>query len=112
VKKPNKDDWKKLHTLLKYTNGTRKDKLILLANNLHVIKWYVDAIFAVYPDFKSHTGGNMTSGQGTLMPMSRKQNMSRKQKLNTRSTTEAKSVGLDDLSTLILYKTFYEMPRI
>ena len=39
VKKPNKDNWKKLHCLLKYINDTRDDKLILLADDLHVIKW-------------------------------------------------------------------------
>ena len=101
VKKPNEDDWKKLNRLLKYINGTRKDKLILSADDLHVIKWYVDCAFAVHPDFKSHTGGNMTYGQGT--PMS----MSRKQKLNTRSSTEAELVGPDDLSTLILWTRLF-----
>jgi hypothetical protein len=103
VKNPNKDDWKKLHRLLKYINGTREDKLILAADNLHIIKWYVDAAFAVHPDFKSHTGGSMTYGQGT--PMS----MSRKQKLNTRSSTEAELVGPDDLSTLILWTRLFMM---
>jgi hypothetical protein len=103
VKQPNEDDWKKLHRLMKYINGTRKDKLILAADNLHVIKWYVDAAFAVHPDFKSHTGGSMTYGQGT--PMS----MSRKQKLNTRSSTEAELVGPDDLSTLILWTRLFMM---
>jgi hypothetical protein len=104
VKKPNEDDWKKLNRLLKYINGTRKDKLILSADELHIIKWYVNAAFAVHPDFRSHTGGNMTYGHGT--PMS----MSRKQKLNTwSSSTEAKLVGPDDLSTLILWtKLFME----
>jgi hypothetical protein len=50
----------------------------------------MDAAFSVHPGFKNHTGGNMTYGQGT--PMS----MSRKQKLNTRSSTEAKLVGPGD----------------
>jgi hypothetical protein len=101
VKQPNEDDWMKLNRLLKYINGTRKDKLILSADDLHVIKWYVDCAFAVHPDFKSHTGGNMTYGQGT--PVS----MSRKQKLNTRSSTEAELVGPDDLSTLILWTRLF-----
>ena len=43
VRQPNEDNWTKLLCLLKYINGTRKDKLILSADNLHVIKWYVDA---------------------------------------------------------------------
>ena len=79
------------------------DKLILSADDLHVIKWYVDSSFAVHPDFKSHTGGGMTYGQG--MPIT----VSRKQKLNTKSSTEAELVGADDVSTMILWtKLFLE----
>jgi hypothetical protein len=101
VKKPNEDDWKKLHCLLRCINGTRKDKLILSADR-HGIKWYIDATFAVHLDFKSHTGVNMTYGQGT--PMS----LSRKQKLNTRSSsTEAKLVRPNDLSTLTLWTRLF-----
>ena len=103
VKDPNQDDWKKLHRLLQYVNGTRNDKLILSADDLHVIKWYVDSSFAVHPDFKSHTGGAFTYGRGTPLTMSRKQ------KLNTRSSTEAELVGADDMSVMILWtKLFME----
>jgi hypothetical protein len=49
VKQPNEDDWRKLNRLMKYLNGTREDKLILSADDLHVIKWYVDCAFAVHP---------------------------------------------------------------
>jgi hypothetical protein len=100
---PNQDDWKKLIRLLKFVNGTRKDKLILSAENLHVLKWYVDSSFAVHPDFRSHTGGTFTYGQGSPITMSRKQ------KLNTQSSTEAELVGADDMSVMILWtKLFME----
>ena len=103
VRSPTTEDWAKLIRLLKYCNGTRQDKLILSADTLHVIKWYVDASFAVHPDFKSHTGGVMTFGGGAV------QSISRKQKLNTRSSTEAELVGADDASTMILWtKLFME----
>ena len=103
VKSPNKDDWRKLNCLLRYINGTRDDKLILSADDLHVIKWYVDASFAVHPDFKSHTGAVMTYGTGAI------QTTSRKQKLNTRSSTESELVGADDMATMILWtKLFME----
>ncbi len=103
VKSPNKDDWNKLVRLMKYCNGTRKDKLVLSSENLHVIKWYVDSAFAVHPDFKSHTGAVMTYGGGMA------QSISRKQKLNTRSSTEAELVGADDVATMILWtKLFME----
>jgi hypothetical protein len=66
VKQPNESDWQKLIRLMKYLNGTRDDKLILSADKLNVVKWYVDTSFAVHPDFKSHTGGVLTLGRGAL----------------------------------------------
>jgi hypothetical protein len=103
VRKPNTNDWKKMIWMLKFLNGTRNDKLILSADDLFVIKWYVDAAFAVHPDFKSHTGGVMTFGGGAA------QSISRKQKLNTRSSTESELVGADNVSVMILWtKLFME----
>ena len=63
----------------------------------------MDAAFAVHPDFKSHTGGVMTFGRGAV------QNVSRKQKLNTKSSTDVELVAADDLSVMILWtKLFLE----
>jgi hypothetical protein len=101
VKGPNQDDWKKLMRMMEYLHGTRKDVLTLGVDNLSVMKWYVDASFAVHPDFKSHTGATCTMGNGA--PMS----MSRKQKLNTRSSTEAELVGADDAMNLILWTKLF-----
>ena len=86
---------------MKYLNGTREDFLTLKADDLHIIKWYVDVSFAVHPDFKSHTGGMMTMGKGAI------QSISKKQKLNTRSTTEAELVGPDDCSQQILWTVLF-----
>jgi len=103
VKAPNGSDWKKLDRLLRYLNGTRDKKLILSAENLHVLKWYVDASYAVHPDFKSHTGSVLTLGQGAVI------SSSSKQKLNTDSSTNAELVGAHDMSVLILWtKLFLE----
>ena len=66
-------------------------------------KWYVDASFAVHPDFRSQTGGTMKFGKGAV------QSLSKKQKLNTRSSTKAELVGADDVATQILWmKHFME----
>ena len=103
VKEPTEDDWKKLVRLMRYLNGTRKLCLTLGVDNVHVIKWYVDASFAVHPHFRSHTGAIMTMGTGAI------QSMSKKQKLNTRSSTEAELVGVDDAATMVLWtKLFLE----
>ena len=89
--------------MMKYLNGTQDMKLTLSAKNLWSIKWYVDASFAVHPDFRSQTGGTMTFGKGAV------QSLSKKQKLNTRSSTEAELVGADDVATQILWtKHFME----
>jgi len=82
---------------------TIDDELILSADRLNIIRWFVDTAFAVHPDFKSHTAGAMTLGHGAIL------NGSRKQKLNTRSSTEAELVGPDDLSPVIFWtKLFME----
>ena len=57
VRFPNIIDWNKLLRVLKYLNGKRKYHLTLSIYDMRVIKWYVDASFAVHPSFNSHTGG-------------------------------------------------------
>jgi hypothetical protein len=81
----------------------REKVLRIRADDIHVVKWFVDAAFAVHPDFKSHTGAVMTMGDGAI------QSISRKQKLNTRSSTESELVGVDDVSVMVLWtKLFLE----
>ena len=88
---------------MKYLNGTKKMHLTLSAENLRTIKWYVDASFAVHPDFRSHTDAVMTMGEGGM------QVLTKKQKLNSRSSTEAELIGVDDAVTQILWtKLFME----
>ena len=67
--------------IVKYLNRKNKKYFTLSDYNLKLIKWYVDAVFAVHPDFKGHTGAIMTMGKGSV------QSVSRKLKLNTRSST-------------------------
>lgn len=86
---------------MKYLNGTQEKVLTLKSDSINIIKWYVDASFAIHDDFKSHTGAIMSMGKGAL------QSISRKQKLNTRSSTEAELVGVDDISIMILWTRFF-----
>ena len=46
---------------------------------------------------RSHTGGFMTMGTGGAYVQSRKQN------LNTKSSTEAEIVGVDDVLTQVIW---------
>ena len=54
-------------------------------------KWWVDSSYAVHPDMKSHIGIYMTLGKGAMYTASCKQ------KLNTKSSTEAELVAVDDM---------------
>eukprot|EP00957_Ditylum_brightwellii_P126753 9661732-Ditylum_brightwellii.AAC.1 len=55
VKNPDKDDWKKLHRVIIYLNGTKNLVLTLGADSLNMAKWWVDGAFAVHPDMKGQT---------------------------------------------------------
>jgi hypothetical protein len=67
VKGPDADDYKKLARVMKYLNGTADMPLTLESDNINIMKWWVDASFAVHPDMKSHTGGVMSLGRGLFM---------------------------------------------
>ena len=58
VKGPDEDKYKKLHRVMKYLRGSKEFTLALEADNLHILKWWVDASFAVHDDMRSHTGGS------------------------------------------------------
>ena len=64
--------------------------LILSIDNLSVVKTWVDASFAVHNNMRSHTGGVIMMGKGSLYASSKRQ------KLNTKSSTEAELVGAGD----------------
>jgi hypothetical protein len=66
-----------------------------------MIKWWVDGAFAVHPDMRSHTGAVMSLGRGAVYAMSTRQ------KLNTRSSTEAELVGVDDAMSQILWTRYF-----
>ena len=68
---------------------------------MNVAKYYAESSFAVHPDFKSHTGATMTMGQGAI------HSMSRKQKLNTRNSTEAELVGCYYAITMWLWTDLF-----
>jgi len=103
VSDPGEDDWKKLKRLLEYLRGTLDDVLKLGMDSVECLKTWVDASYAVHPDMKSHTGGCMSFGLGVLMAMSTKQ------KLNTKSSTEAEVVGAADyIGYLVWLRMFLE----
>ena len=91
------EDWHKLTRMMKFLKKTENDVLTLSASDPTVTKWYADAAFAVHPDMKSHTGHNMTMGEGSMISSSRKQG------LNTRSSCEGELVACDDAMMQVLW---------
>jgi len=97
VQSPTKEDWNKLSKMMKFLKATQDDCLVLEYNGNKTVEWYVDAAFAVHNDYRSHTGATMKIGGGSIT------SFSTKQKLNTRSSTEAELVAVDDTMSQILW---------
>jgi len=97
VRNPDADDYKKLRRVVCYLRNTKTLALTLEADNLQVIKWWIDASFAVHKDMRSHTGGTMSLGKGAVY------STSVRQKLVTKSSTEAELVGVDDVMPMVLW---------
>lgn len=103
VKSPGEPDWFKLRKMMCFLKGTRDDVLTLSSDDSNNIIWHVDAAFGVHNDMKSHTGATMSLGEGAI------QSISTKQKVNTRSSTIAELVSIDDvISKIIWTKLFLE----
>lgn len=101
VKAPDEDDYRKLARCMRYLRTTVELPLTLEADSLHEIKWYADGSYAVHSDMKSHTGATMTFGKGAAY------SLSKKHKLNTKSSTEAEVVSADDVMGQLLWTRYF-----
>jgi hypothetical protein len=101
VTKADEDDWKKLKRMLQYIHSTINMKMTLSVDDLSIIKTWVDASYATHADMKSHTGANITLGKGTIYARSLKQ------KLNTKSSTEAELVGASDICPQAIWTKYF-----
>jgi hypothetical protein len=79
-----------LKRLLQFLYHTKDDVRIIGADDISKMFTWVDAAYAVHPNMRSHTGGVMSFGTGVLHAKAGKQ------KLNTKSSTEAELVGVSD----------------
>jgi len=87
VQNPDTDDYKKLTKTMRYLRGTSGLGLTLKADNLARKSWWV----------RSHTGVVLTLGGGAVY------GSTTKQKLNTRSSTEAELVGVNGALPQVLW---------
>jgi hypothetical protein len=101
VKSCDEDDYKKFIRMLQFLRATRGYFLTLSADSLHNERWWVDASYAVLPDMRSHTGGAMSFDRGVIY------GRSKQQKLNTKNSTEAELVGVDDVMPQVLWTLYF-----
>jgi hypothetical protein len=87
--------------MMNYLKVTKDDVPCISANDTGTIKWHADATYTVHKGMKSHTGATMTLGSGTIC------SISKKQKVNTWSSTEAKLVGFDYVVSKILWSKLF-----
>jgi hypothetical protein len=75
--------------------------LILSADGSGILKWWVDASFAVHRNsMRGHSGGGLSLGRGFPIVGSTKH------KLNTRSSTECEIVGADEFMPAICWTRY------
>jgi hypothetical protein len=101
VKDPDMDDYKKLARVMKYLCGTATMPLLLEADNMNVMKWWVDASFAIHPDMKSHTGGVLLLGRGAV------HGTLTRQEINTTSSIKTEVVGMQKVLLQILWTWYF-----
>ena len=63
---------------------------------MNILYWFIDAAFAVHGDMKSHSGLMFTMGKGAIL------SSSKKQKTNSRSSTEAELNATDEMLSKIM----------
>jgi hypothetical protein len=93
------DDMSKLERLLGYILATRERGITLRIGGAMTVKAYIDAAYGVHTTSgKSHTGCAIVLGDGG--PLYAK---SGKQRIVTKSSTEAELVGLSDTATQAIH---------
>ncbi len=87
--------------VLKYLNGMKNLKLKLKADDIGILKWYVDGSHNVHWDCRGHAGALLRMGQGAAI------SYLRKMKLNTRSLTKTELVGADIYMPEMLWLLYF-----
>ena len=73
-----------------FLNQTKDDVRIIQCDSIENIYTWIDAAFVVHTNMRSHTGGTISFGTGVIHAKSSKQ------KINTKTSTEAEVVGLSE----------------
>ena len=97
VREPTEEDLKKLYRIICYLRGTKELSLTIELSDELIIIAYIDASYGVHADLKSHSGLAVLAGFGVILARSTKQ------KLNSKSSTEAELIGVSDGLNIIIW---------
>ena len=75
--------------------------LILRAESLTIVKWWVDASYAAHPDTIGHTGATMYFGIGSVM------GISNDPKIKVNSYNKLEMIGNDNVLPQILWNLYF-----
>ena len=101
VRAPDEEDWDKLVHLMLYLRDTSKLSLTLSSNGSGILKWWVDASFLFHPNMRGISGGGLYLGRVSPIVISKKQ------KINTKISTETKIVGVDEFMSAICWTRYF-----
>ena len=76
-------------------------KFTLSAESLHCVRWWIDTSHNSHEDCCGHNGSMMSLGRGAVL------SYSRKQKINTKSSTETELVGTADELGMVLWTKYF-----
>ena len=97
VQNPTVQDKNKLHRVINYINNTKDLALVFHKSSTPKLSIYIDASYAQHLDRKSHSGAAVQFNNSTL------QAKSIKQKITTKSSTEAELVALSDNIGMVIH---------
>ena len=97
TQKPNHAYWTKLCQMMQFLKQTVKDKLTLRADGSGCLSWCCNTAFVLHDDFRSHTGSTFLMGDEAITSLSRKQGM------NTRSSTKVEVVATDEIISQMIW---------
>ena len=87
--------------MVQFLKQTVKDKLTLRAGSSGCLSWHCITAFALHDDFRSHTGSTFSMGDGAIISLSRKQGM------NTRSSTKAEVAAADEIVSPMIQTSLF-----
>jgi hypothetical protein len=97
TQKATEQDMLKLNRVLRYLFETRDMGMVLEIDQGVQILGYIDASYGVHQDCKSHTGAIISLGKGPIFVKSSKQ------KIVSRSSTEAELIALSDMAGQVIW---------